>query len=80
MLYIHMPDVYRKSAPVYKTDAFVPPTHEWSRVLCGAAGVGEATDFFFKLEQTGFLQDISPVFCFVFFFSFFHFHTNLKFL
>ena len=24
--------------------------------------------FFFKLEQTGFLQDISPVFCFVFFF------------
>lgn len=55
MLYIHTPDVYRKSAPVYKTDAFVPPTREWSRVLCGAAGVGEATDFFFKLEQTGFL-------------------------
>ena len=57
MLYIHMLDVYRKSAPVYKTDAFVPPTHEWSRVLCGAAGMGKATDifFFFKLEQTGFL-------------------------
>ena len=54
MVHIHLLDVYRKSAPVYKTDAFVPPTREWSRVLCGA-GVGEATDFFFKLEQTGFL-------------------------
>lgn len=57
MLHIHLLDVYRKSAPVYKTDAFVPPTHEWSHVLCGAVDVGEATDFFFffKLEQTGFL-------------------------
>ena len=42
-----MLDVYRKSAPVYKTDAFVPPTHEWSRVLCGATGMGKATDIFF---------------------------------
>ena len=58
MVHIHLLDVYRKSAPVYKTDAFVPPTHEWSHVLCGAVDVGEATDFFFfffKLEQTGFL-------------------------
>ena len=57
MVHIHLLDVYRKSAPVYKTDAFGPPTHEWSHVLCGAVDVGEATDFFFffKLEQTGFL-------------------------
>ena len=47
MVHIHLLDVYRKSAPVYKTDAFVPPTHEWSHVLCGAVDVGEATDFFF---------------------------------
>lgn len=32
--------------PVYKQMRFVPPTHEWSHVLCGAAG-SEATDFFF---------------------------------